>query len=139
VQWNQRESKRSTQGGAKSHRSARIVPLASPRSRALEIRVGGGDPRMELQVTEMGPTEEMNELLENCIDGVVKFSNRMVQQLNPAIRAALDVAIFAGARVQVTVELTPSPGIRGTVEVGGQSAQLFEIRLNGDPAPVVMH
>jgi hypothetical protein len=84
------------------------------------------------------PNDDHEMSLANCIDSAVKLSNAMMEQLPPGGRKALSTAIFAGARILLTVELNPCPSIRGTTEYGGQTITLFEIQLgNNEPSPML--
>jgi hypothetical protein len=85
------------------------------------------------------PNDDQNALLANCVDGVLKLSNAMFAQLPPGAQTALNTAVFAGARVLLTVELNPCPAVYCTVEYGGQTVQLFEVQLANDGQPETQH
>jgi hypothetical protein len=81
--------------------------------------------------------EDETLLLTNCIDAVVSLSNAAVNKLTLAAQQALNEAILAGAKVEVTVQITPCVAVRGTVSNNGRTAQLFEISFPFQPSELL--
>ena len=86
---------------------------------------------------EISPGTHDNQMLANMLECVATFTNGIMSKLDTRPRAALHQAIFAGAKIQVVVQLNPYPEVKGMVESGGETTELFAVSFPPEAQPIL--
>jgi hypothetical protein len=70
-------------------------------------------------------------VVANVVDATADLMNAVFKRLSPEAQQNVTALIFHGAKVEVRIQLSPAPVVKGTIEAHGQETELFSVRLEG--------